>query len=336
MNLSALAPATLTESRIVVGARASGGEIAIPLVIAKGRAPGPCLWINGQVHGDEMNGIFAALDFVRGLPLDDLAGTVVVSATANPLALDARQRRTPQDFLDLDQSFPGHAEGSATERLAAALFAAVRAHADAFVSLHTTMAGFDAEVFAAYKAPRDSRVSESLMLRCIAQFRPVFTCLMPEHARAADSTGDTSGSIDYQLLGLGKLAFMVELGGGGACDPTAVQQGVEGLYGTARLLGLLSGKPPATGPLLKVTEFRALTTGQGGLFRPAQPPGAAIHPAGAGYGTVIDLYGRVREVATCDRPYRLIATRRAPAVDTGDRLAIAALDWTTVDGPPGE
>lgn len=330
LDLTALAPRTLTETRIVVGARASGGEIAIPLVIARGAAPGPCLWISGQVHGDELNGVFAALDFVRGLPLDQLSGTVIVSATANPLALDGRQRRTPQDALDLDQSFPGHAAGSATERMAAAFHAAVLAHADAFVSLHTTMAGFDAEVFAAYKAPRDERVAEALMLRCIAQFRPAMVCLMPEHARPADSTGVTAGSIDYQLLGAGKLAIMVELGGGGWCDRAAVRQGVEGLTGTARLLGLLPGAAAAPGPMVKVTEFRALTTGAGGLFRPDLPPGATIHPAGTGYGTVIDLYGRTIETASCPRPYRLIATRRAPAVDTGDRLAIAAVDWAEI------
>ena len=328
IDIQSLVPGTITETRISIGARASGGEIAIPLVIARGRTPGPCLWINGQVHGDELNGVFAALDFVRGLALDQLCGTVVVSATANPLALDGRQRRTPQDFLDLDQTFPGHASGSATERMAAAFHAAVSRCADCFVSLHTTMASFDAVVFAAYKAPRDDRVSEALMLRCMGQFRPAMVCLMPEHARPADSTGATAGSIDYQLLGAGRLAFMIELGGGGWCDPAAVAQGVEGLRGTARLLGLLPGAAAEVGALVKVTEFRALTTSAGGLFRPALPPGAAIQPADTPYGAVIDLFGREVEPATCDRPYRLIATRRAPAVDTGDRLAIAAVAWT--------
>ena len=62
-----LQPGTFTEAEIPVGARPSGAPISIPVVIAKGRTPGPCLWVSGQVHGDELNGVFVALDFVRGL-----------------------------------------------------------------------------------------------------------------------------------------------------------------------------------------------------------------------------------------------------------------------------
>lgn len=230
----------------------------------------------------------------------------------------------------MDQSFPGHASGSPTERMAAAFHAVVSAHADCLVSLHTTMASFDAVLFAAYKAPTDDRVSSALMMRCIAQFRPAFVCLMPDHARPADSTGVTAGSIDYQLLRAGKLAFMIELGGGGVCHPPTIRQGVEGLIGTARVLGMLPGQAAPGGRLLQVTDFRALTTGAGGLFRVSLPPARAQLAAGTAYGTVIDLYGKTIETATCDRPFQLIAVRRAPAVDTGDRLAIAAVAWTEI------
>lgn len=329
--LASAAPGAITEAAIEIGNLASGAPISIPLVIAKGHSPGPCLWINGQVHGDELNGIFAALEFVRGVSPADITGTIVVSATANPFALNARLRRTPQDFLDLDQSYPGHSAGSTTERIAAAFFEIVNSAADHFVSLHTTSATFDSVVFAAYKEPKHDKVSERLMLRCMAQFRPVFTCVMPEHPRAADATGVTAGSIDYQLLNAGKLAFMIELGSGGRFTPRHVKQGVEGLLGTAALLGLLPQDPLGSSSLTKVTEFRGLTTGKGGLFRPDLRPGCDRQEAGARYGRVIDLYGHTAENATLDKPYRLIAVRSHPTVDTGDRLAIAALNWLTIE-----
>lgn len=42
-------------------------------------------------------------------------GSLVVTATANPLALDARQKFAPVDELDLDQSYPGRPDGFTTE-----------------------------------------------------------------------------------------------------------------------------------------------------------------------------------------------------------------------------
>lgn len=110
--LDGMSPASRTKGKISVGTMASGAEIAIPYVALKGAKPGPCLWINGQVHGTEINGIFAALDFLNELDASKLGGSVVVTATANPLALDARRKFAPQDDQDLDQSFPGMWMGS--------------------------------------------------------------------------------------------------------------------------------------------------------------------------------------------------------------------------------
>jgi predicted deacylase len=331
-DLAGLAPGTLTEYAIPVGHFASGAAIEIPLIIAKGLRPGPCLWINGQVHGDELHGVFAAIDFVRSLSLADLSGTVIVTSTANPVALDSRQRRSPQDWLDLDQSFPGHRSGSITERIASRLLEVVQPHADCLVSLHTTMSSFDAVVFAAYKVPpRDSGVSEKLLLQCMAQFQPVFVCVMPDAARAGDTTGHTHGSIDYQMLKAGKPAFMIELGGGGRHDVGPIRQGVEGLLRTAAVLGLIERPIIPGGQLRLVRDFRSVTTDQGGLFRAARKPGPDVLKAGESFGQVINLYGRVESEPSFDRPASLIAVRRDPVAHFGDRLAIAAFGYETVD-----
>ena len=331
--LEAAAPGALIEDRLPLGSMASGAAMAIPLVIAKGTRPGPCLWVNGQVHGDELNGVFAALDFVRGLDRDRLASSVVVSSTANPFALDGRRRRSPQDDLDLDQAFPGNAGGGTTERAAAALAPALLACADALVSLHTTMASADAEPFAAYKAPpAGGAVTEAALLRLIGAFRPTLACLMPSHARPGDTTGHAAGTLDHLLLQAGRPAFMIELGGGGRCEPAHVAQGVAGLHGTAQLLGLLDGPAPALPErLIRVTHFRMPTAGTGGLFRARRRPADGVVPAGEPFGEIIDLYGRPIERAAFDRPCRLIAVRRDPAVHFGDRLAIAALEWDEVE-----
>jgi len=138
--LDDMSPACRAKGKIMIGTMASGAEIAIPYVALKGANPGPCLWINGQVHGNEINGIFAALDFFNELDPTKLSGSLVVTATDNPLALDARQKFAPLDDLDLDQSYPGRSDGFTTEQLAHALFTEVKAAASAVINMPTSVA----------------------------------------------------------------------------------------------------------------------------------------------------------------------------------------------------
>src|SRR5690606_25703930 len=106
---------------------------------------------NGQVHGDEINGVLAALRFVRGLDPAGMQGNVVVTPSANPHALDSRRKRNPYDELDLDQCYPGSPTGLISERLAHALFSEIRGTADMLINLHTMNALFDSKAYAVYK-----------------------------------------------------------------------------------------------------------------------------------------------------------------------------------------
>jgi predicted deacylase len=327
-KLEALAPASRTDTRIPLGNTATGAEVSIPVVLARGARKGPCLWINGQVHGDELNGVFAALDFVRGLRLDSLAGSVVVTATANPWALDARRKRTPTDDLDLDQSFPGNDSGLTTERTAAAMTRALDGCADALVSLHTMGTPFECSPFAVYKlAPK---VDEKTLLRLIAQFRPSCACWMPVQMRPGELPGHLAGAIDWQMLQAGKPAFMIELGAGGRCTPEHVRQGVDGLIGVARMLGVLEGKPVEAASVVKVSRYEHVTCSRGGLFRALAAPGQIL-AAGAAWGEIIDLHGHQVEMIVAPNAIRVVGVRCEPVVHTGDRVGFVAHEWDEVE-----
>jgi predicted deacylase len=326
-RIAALAPATRADLRIALGNTATGAEISLPVVLARGARPGPCLWINGQVHGDELNGVFAALDFVRALALDALAGSVVVTASANPWALDARRKRTPNDELDLDQSFPGNDSGLTTERTAAALTQAIDGCADALVSLHTMGTPFECSPFAVYKLA--AQVDEKTLLRLIAQFRPDCACWMPVHMRPGELPGHLAGSIDWQMLQAGKPAFMVELGAGGRCTPEHVRQGVDGLTGVARMLGLLRGPALEAASVVKVSRYQHVTCSRGGLFRALAAPGVTL-AAGKAWGEIIDLHGHIVETIAAPNAIRLVGVRREPVVHSGDRVGFVAHEWDEV------
>ena len=97
-------PAARRSGTLHIGSTASGGELALPYVAVRGAKPGRTLWLNGQVHGDELNGMVAALQFINSLDPAQLMGNVVVTPTGNPQAVDQRRKRNAFDDLDLDQT----------------------------------------------------------------------------------------------------------------------------------------------------------------------------------------------------------------------------------------
>jgi predicted deacylase len=328
-TLNLLAPGARAHGRIPVGTLASGSEIGIPFVVLKGASDGPCLWLNGQVHGNEINGILAALDFANGLDPSALAGALVVTATANPLAFDARRKSAPHDDHDLDQSYPGREDGFTTERMAHALFAQARATASVLVNLHTLSPLFESKPYAVYKVRAGGPVSEEKLLSLIAPFRPAVACRMSLEAGVGELPGNVAGALDYQLSSLGIPAFMIELGAGSRAEPQYIAQGVSGFTGLAQRLGMLPGQADAPAQLRRVTRRSHVVFSHGGLFRARCQPGDSVR-AGEPLGSVMDVWGKTVETMTLPYDHVVIAIRRDPVVHTGDRFAFVAQAWEQV------
>lgn len=328
-TLESLQAGARANGRIAVGTLASGAEIAIPYVAVKGAADGPCLWINGQVHGNEINGVLAALDFANRLDAWKLRGALVVTATANPLALDARRKSAPQDDQDLDQAYPGREAGFITDRLAHALFSAARATANALVNMHTMSHAFESKPYGVYKLHPKAQVKEAELLRLIAPFRPSVVCRMSVAPGKGELPGNIAGALDYQLLEAGIPAFMIELGGGSRAEAHYIAQGAEGFRGLAQRLGMLEGRPDAPEKLRRVTRRAHVVFAHGGLFRASKAPGELVR-AGEPMGEVTDLWGRVVETMTLPYDLVVIGMRRDPVVHSGDRFAFVGQEWDEV------
>src|SRR5258706_2956713 len=117
---------------------ADGTPIVLPLTVATGRKPGPVVWVQAATHGDEYGGPRALQDVVRGLDPATMTGTVIAVMISNPSAFQGLQRVNPNldDLMDSGDAFPGK-DRFATERLAAAIHAAVKEKADYFVDMPT-------------------------------------------------------------------------------------------------------------------------------------------------------------------------------------------------------
>lgn len=312
-----------------VGTLASGREVAVPYMVLEGKGEGPCLWINAAVHGDEINGVIAALDFVDAIAPLAIDGTIVVTPVSNVLALDERRKVTAIDGIDMDQSFPGRENGFASERVAHALFEKFGRTADVIVNLHTLGTPYDAEPYAVYKS--HPAVAEEKLLRMIACFEPTVACRMPVSNASGELPGNIAGALDYQGLAMGRAAFMIELGGGGRLEPGVIAHGVKGFMRLAALLGMIDGQADtAGGKLRRVTARAHKLAANGGFFRAEARPGTILR-AGKRLGLVRNVFGDVIEDIRAERDSWVIATRRDPVVHTGDRVAFLATQWDEVD-----
>lgn len=322
--LSGRGPAR-TSGALAVGSMASGAPIALPWLAVRGARPGRTLWLHGQVHGDEINGIVASLRFLRGLNPDEMSGNVVVTPTGNPQALDARRKRNPYDELDLDQSYPGSAEGLVSERLAHAMFSEIRGVADVLVSLHTMNPLFDARPYAVYKVHPESRFTEADVLRRIATFAPTLACRQDVSGKG-ELPGNIAGGLDYQCLAAGICAFMVELGRGNLYQPENVAVAEQGFRALAQDLEILEGRGALPTTLRTVSRRGWITAAEGGMFVPRKRAGDLVR-AGESLGDVYRFDGSVTPIAPFTRDGILIGLRSDPVLHTGERVAFVAWEW---------
>lgn len=315
-----------TSGHLRVGSMASGAAVSLPWIGVRGATSGQTLWLHGQVHGDEINGIVAALQFVRSLDPSTMSGNVVVTPTGNPQALDARRKRNPYDELDLDQSYPGNPNGLITERVAHVLMSEIRGVADVLINLHTMNPLFDAPPYTVYKHHPDSDITEEHLLAAMACFHPNLCCRQDVGGKG-ELPGNVAGALDYQCLAAGTLAFMLELGSGSRFQPDNVELAKRGFLALAQQMGLLSGQQAQGPERLRTVSRRGWVTAQeGGLFVPIRKAGDLVKK-GESIGDLLGLDGSATALPAFEQDGILIGLRSDPVVHTGERLAFVAWEW---------
>ena len=61
----------------IAGTDGRGGEVKLPVMVAKGESEGPVLLLTAGLHGDELNGIRIIHRLIEELDVKKLSGTVL-------------------------------------------------------------------------------------------------------------------------------------------------------------------------------------------------------------------------------------------------------------------
>lgn len=117
----------------------SGNAVRLPVLVARGREPGPVFGVTAVVHGNEVNGIRVIQKLFQFLDPAVLRGTVVGVPIVNMPAYLANTRTF--QGLDLNRVMPGRPQGNAAEVYAHRLLSRVVERFEYLIDLHTASFG---------------------------------------------------------------------------------------------------------------------------------------------------------------------------------------------------
>jgi predicted deacylase len=205
-----------------VGLRADGQPWRLRFLRLKGAGNGPATAFVAGVFGDKPLGTMTLWRLVETLAgLDTLKGDVLLCPAANPFALEAGTRISP-DHLYLNRVFPGSPVGALTQQFADVLLRQLLTASDCIVDLHSGTP--DMALWYSYDYG-DEELSAAF------GYTPIVTGMAQP------------GQLSTAVTAAGARSVLVEFGGGELGDTSV---GVAGCLNILRYRGQLPGK--ATGP----------------------------------------------------------------------------------------
>ncbi|MBZ0114072.1 MAG: succinylglutamate desuccinylase/aspartoacylase family protein [Thermoanaerobaculia bacterium] len=131
-----VAPGSRKRVEIPVARLFTGTWLSLPIWIVNGSEPGPTMFLDAAIHGDELNGMEIIRRVLDRLRPDRLRGSIIAVPVVNVFGFVQKDRYLP-DRRDLNRSFPGSARGSTAGRLAHLLMTEVVDRCDYGIDFHT-------------------------------------------------------------------------------------------------------------------------------------------------------------------------------------------------------
>ena len=281
-------------------------KIEVPVIIERGKEPGPVLLLIGGIHGNEINGV----EIIRGLISEKYnkptAGTVICIPALNVLGFLNQTREFP-DGKDLNRMFPGSQNGSMASLFAWNLMTKILPAADYIVDFHT--GGANRFNSSQIRISRDH--PELLDLAKI--FKPRFIVLAPDREK----------SFREAATKLGKKILLFEGGKSLDIHNRITQRGVNGVLRLMHHLAMRDfsaeiANMPNTEPIF-IKESSWIRARHGGMFRFHVKDGAKVEK-GEIIGSISDPYGGFEKTVRIPESGYIIGLNHAPIIYQGDAL----------------
>ncbi len=295
------------------------GAVLVPVVCIK-HGTGPTVLFVGGNHGGEYEGPVALLKLSRSLEAEQIQGRVILLPALNLPAVQAGERVSPIDHLDMNRSFPGKHNGTVTQLIAHYVHQTILPLCDAVIDLHA--GGFSLDLLpynSMHYLPDPIQREETLA--ALKAFNAPVSLVMREFVG--------EGLLDYAVEGMGKIFLCAEIGGANRLTPATLQIAETGVRNILNHFHILDGPLPAsTTRLMEIPEpeYYAYANSFGiyEVFLTLNSPVVAGQPVGQVHYP--DDPAREPEVIVAQRTGTLVGTRGPGFVQRGDCVAAIAKD----------
>lgn len=289
----------------------TGGDVSIPVQVVHGREPGPAIWVNAAIHGDEVVGVEVIRRILGLLDPKTLCGTVVAVPVVNVLGFLSGDRYLP-DRRDLNRSFPGSARGSLAARIAHLFMTEVVAKCSVGIDLHT--AADRRANLPQIRADLDDAATRRLAL--------AFGAPVALHASLRD------GSLRQAARSVGARVLVYESGEALRFDEDSIEVGVAGVRRVLAALAMLPEEADVEAPPPPMVSRASawVRARRSGILQLDVGLGDLVSE-GDRLGGISDTLGRRARLVHADRAGVVVGLNRAPLVNVGDAVVhIAAVN----------
>ncbi|WP_435347917.1 succinylglutamate desuccinylase/aspartoacylase family protein [Haloarchaeobius sp. HRN-SO-5] len=311
LGTASAAPGEVDTGRLNVGETRDGSPVGLPVAVVNGERDGKTLYVQAASDGNELNGVGVIREVFPQLDPTALAGEVRVVGIVNYHGFQIDSHRNPVDDTKLNRTYPGDAEGTSSERIAAATFEAAR-EADLILDLHQGS---------------DSRMIHETRVRCGRRHRMHQKCLELAKVFGAGHILDQKGP-DGQLARAGPDEGIPtvdpELGGTVGFDRESIDVGVEGVFNVLRHYDFLD-EDATLEPQTRAKDFDQYGAPTGGLVDFAVDLGERVR-RGDTLFTITDTFGKQKADVSADTNGLFWRTRRLPQVATGEYVCSVGTD----------
>ena len=280
----------------------------LPMWLVNGTHDGPTLAVTAGVHPAEYASIAAALQFGQTIDPAKVRGRVIVVPVMNLPSFTARSIYIcPLDGKNLNRVFPGDANGTASEQIAAWVFANVIEAADYFVDMHGGDLIEALVPFTIFYKAGDPKVHDVSLEMARAFGIPILV------------GSETPGGTYSSAAKAGIPAILTEAGGQGIWTKEDVRAHTHGLDRLMRHLRMTDGAPPSPVACTVLSRFLWRRSDHDGFWYPAVSVNDRV-AEGQELGVVKDWEGRVVQRATAEADGRVLFIVSSLAINKNDPL----------------
>ncbi|MEZ4249541.1 MAG: succinylglutamate desuccinylase/aspartoacylase family protein [Polyangiales bacterium] len=282
---------------------ALGQPVALPLLVARGKKPGPVFGMTAAVHGNELNGVPVIHRVFRSLDLETLRGTVVAVVVVNVPGFRLHQRELDEG-TDLNTIMPGRAKGSTPQVYAHRVVQRLVRKMDRFLDLHTASFGRINSLYV--RADLDHPVARQMAYL----LRPQITL----HNQPSDKT------LRGAAMGFGIPSVTIEIGDPQRFQPDLVKSTAQGVRRLLVSMDMIPKRKVQLGdPPILCDKSKWLYTDRGGLLE-VYPELCQHVQRGDLIARLTDVFGEVLREYRAPEDGVVIGKSVNPAGPVGSRI----------------